>query len=242
MKAIVIFITLLLNSSIYAQTQEVQLKSNNWYVHKVVLNNQTYYPLNNVENQSIVNLFYYQDHIVLLFCGETCGTNGFLFIDDDEFSFVDAVYFGTGCSIPDNYEFNNYYWQYWTYDGVNHYQYEINDVDGSTKELIVTKISNGNKAYFYSTYLSSPSYVLKKVKVYPNPVQSVLNIELPTADYQNVLIDMYDVTGKKLKSFKENWQENISLNIESLPAGNYLLELKLPDEPGRGHFVKVIKE
>ena len=70
----------------------------------------------------------------------------------------------------------------------------------------------------------------------------ILNIELPAADYQNVLIDMYDVTGKKIKSFKESWQENINLNMESLPTGNYLLELKIPDEPGRGHFVKIIKE
>src|SRR5690606_6374667 len=136
MKAIVLFITLLLNSSIYAQTQEVQLKSNNWYVHKVVLNNQTYYPLNNVENQNTVNLFYYEDHIVLLFCGETCGTEDFLFINDDEFSFTNMVCFGTGCAIYDNYEFNNYYWHFfWVYSSVNHYQYEINQINSSTKEL-----------------------------------------------------------------------------------------------------------
>ncbi|SEH89588.1 Por secretion system C-terminal sorting domain-containing protein [Paenimyroides aquimaris] len=245
MKRILLFL-MILSVNVYAQTQEVQLKSNDWYVYKVVLNNQTYFPLNNVENQNIVNLNFTQGNnelnMNLLFCSEIGRTKDLMFIGPNEFTYDTMVYFGTGCSIPDNYEFNNYYWQYWIYDSVNHYQYEINDVDGTTKELIVTKISNGNKAYFYSTYLSSPSYVLEKVKIYPNPVKSILNIELPAADYQNVLIGIYDITGKKIKSFKENWQENISLNIENLPTGNYLLELKLPNEPGRGHFVKIIKE
>src|SRR5690606_16363802 len=155
MKAIVLFIVLLLNSSIYTQTQEAQLKTNDWYVYKVVLNNQDYYysPINNDENENTVNLFYYVDHIIILFCGETCGADDFLFIDDDEFSFADTICFGTTSCIGSG-GFSGHYWQFWVYDQINHYQYEINQIDATTKELILTR-DNGNKAYFYSTYLSS---------------------------------------------------------------------------------------
>lgn len=120
------------------------------------------------------------------------------------------------------------------------YDYEIIEVNNGL-ELIITNES-GDKAYYNDVTASTDIFKKLPVKIYPNPVKSILNIELPVADYQNVLIDIYDITGKKLKSFKESWQENISLNIESLPAGNYLLELKIPNEPSRGHFVKMIKE
>ena len=245
MKAIVLFIVLLLNSSIYAQTQEAQLKTNDWYVYKVVVNNQEYLTPNNNELVSLgANLGYSatDDSIWINLCGNSELPNTY-FINDNQFEGYEWVSLNmTNCMVTENLNFDFQFRSVFHYQSQNLiFYYEINDLNNNIKELIITN-ELGDKAYFYSTYLSSPSYVLEKVKVYPNPVQSVLNIELPLADYQNVLIDMYDVTGKKLKSFKENWQENINLNIEGLPAGNYILELKLPDEPGRGHFVKIIKE
>ncbi|WLD24775.1 T9SS type A sorting domain-containing protein [Flavobacterium dauae] len=247
MKAIVLFIALLLNSSIYAQAQEVQLKSNDWYVYKVVLSNQVYLTPNNNELINLGANFTYSpndDAILLNLC-----TNSSLietiFIDDDKFTGVDWVSLAMlYCVEQENLTFNSKYNEFFIYNKQQPmfvFNYQINNLNNNIKELIITN-ELGDKAYFYSTYLSSPSYVLEKAKIYPNPVKSILNIELPAADYQNVLIDIYDITSKKLKSFKESWQENISLNIESLPAGNYLLELKIPNEPSRGHFVKMIKE
>src|SRR5690606_33935638 len=110
MKRILLFL-MILSVNVYAQTQEVQLKSNDWYVYKVVLNNQTYFPLNNVENQNIVNLNFTQGNnelnMNLLFCSEIGRTKDLMFIGPNEFTYDTMVYFGTGCSIPDNYEFNN---------------------------------------------------------------------------------------------------------------------------------------
>src|SRR5690606_9089672 len=245
MRVIILFLVLLLNNNTYAQTQEAQLKSNDWYVYKVVLNNQEYFTPNNGELMGLGANFGYSSGSNAVWenlCGYSELQNTY-FTNDNQFEGFEWVSLAmTNCMITENLNFDFQFRSVFHYQSQNLiFYYEINDLNNNIKELIITN-ELGDKAYFYSTYLSSPSYVLEKVKVYPNPVQSVLNIELPAADYQNVLIDMYDVTGKKIKSFKEHWQENISLNIESLPAGNYLLELKLPNEPARGHFVKIIKE
>src|SRR5690606_28858249 len=87
MKAIVLFIVLLLNSSIYAQTQETQLKTNDWYVYKVVVNNQEYLTPNNNELVSLgVNLGYSatDDAIWINLCGNS-GLPNTYFINDNQF-------------------------------------------------------------------------------------------------------------------------------------------------------------
>lgn len=231
----------------YAQTQEEQLKAHDWYVYKVVIDEEEYFPLNNEENQNTVNLFFYQDDFVLSFCGELCGTNAeesTISISEVEIEIENGlICYGTGCTVYENYEFYDKYWQFWVLEENNNkYSYVINNVDGATKELIVTKLSNGNKAYYYSSYLSSESYIFEEAKIYPNPVQTVINVKLPVSGYQNVMFGLYDISGKKLKTFTKSWSENIQLNISDLPAGNYLLEMNVPENTGRGYVVKLIRE
>ena len=246
MKIFIVLISLVFGVNIYAQTQEEQLKTHDWYVYKVVIDEEEYFPLVNEENENTVNLSFDQDALILMFCGELCGTIGdesIITISEDEFQFEQLICFGTGCANYDNYDFSYRYFEIWNYDENGYqYSYVINDVDETTKELIVTKLSNGNKAYYYSAYLSSESYIFEEAKIYPNPVQSIINVELPASEYQHVLFNLYDITGKKLKIFTRQWQENISLDIEEIPAGSYLLELNLPENTGRGYVVKLIKE
>lgn len=248
MKAIVLIIGLVLGLNSYAQTQEEQLKAHDWYVYKVVIDEQEYFPLNNEENQNTVNLFFYQDDFVLGFCGELCGTNAEEFsvlISESEIQLENGfVCFGTGCGIYENYDFYDKYWVFWSYiyEGSNRYEYEINDIDGIIKELVVTRLSNGNKAYYHSAYLSSEQHVFEEAKIYPNPAQTVINVELPASEYQNVIFDLYDISGKKLKTFTKSWSENIQLNISDLPAGSYLLEMNVLENTHKGYMVKLIKE
>lgn len=246
MKAIVLIIGLVLGLNSYAQTQEEQLKAHDWYVYKVVIDEEEYFPLNNEENQNTVNLSFNQEDLSLMFCSELCSTDDgdiTIIINENEFQFDNLVCFGSGCNIYENYEFYDKYWQFWVYEESNNqYNYVINDVDGATKELIVTKLSNGNKAYYYSSYLSSESYIFEEAKIYPNPVQTVINVELPTSEYQDVIFSLYDISGKKLKTFTKSWRENIQLNISDLPAGSYLLEMNVLENTHKGYMVKLIKE
>ncbi len=62
---------------------------------------------------------------------------------------------------------------------------------------------------------------LTGVTIFPNPVKDRLNIELD--DYQNCLIYLYDINGKKV--FKQKIEDDIqaSFDISNLDTGTYLL-------------------
>lgn len=253
MKRILLFL-MIFSVNIYAQPQP-DIKDKNWFLTKLEIGNQVYNRPVNAEANTKAPNFYIQSsttnmHISVSFCYHYS-------VDYDVLDEQSQVLYCRNftylivpqeCNFQENNDFDHLNAEFWIdtdntrdpYINPYRFDYEVIEV-GNGSELIITNES-GDKAYYNDVTASTDIFKKLHVKVYPNPVKSILNIELPTADYQNVLIDMYDVTGKKLKSFKESWQENINLNMESLPAGNYLLELKLPDEPGRGHFVKIIKE
>src|SRR5690606_35287788 len=257
MRAIVLFIVLLLNNSIYAQTQP-DIKNKNWFLTKLEIGNQVYNRPVNAEADT-KNINFYMTEITqfntyIQAWVDFCYGYDMDFVVLDEQSQVfycesfATIAFPQYCNLQVNNDFDDLHTSFWVEidnnrdSHINPYRYDYEVIEvGNGLELIITNES-GDKAYYNDVTASTDIFKKLPVKVYPNPVKSILNIELPAADYQNVLIDMYDVTGKKIKSFKESWQENINLNMESLPTGNYLLELKIPDEPGRGHFVKIIKE
>src|SRR5690606_14362060 len=250
MRVIILFLVLLLNSNTYAQTQP-DIKDKYWYLTKLEIDNQVYNRPVNAEADT-KNINFYMTEITqpnpylqawVSFCyGYDMGE-----VDLDEQSQIlycetfGTIAFPQDCNLQVNNDFDDLHTSFWveidnnrdTHLNPYRYDYEIIEVNNGL-ELIITNES-GDKAYYNDVTASTDIFKKLPVKIYPNPVKCILNIELSVADYQNVIIDMYDVTGKKIKSFKENWQENISLNIENVPAGNYILELKLPNEPGRGH-------
>ena len=61
------------------------------------------------------------------------------------------------------------------------------------------------------------------VKIYPNPTNSILNIELEK-EVTNGTLTLYDMSGKAVLLQELNGV-SIQINISSLPAGNYILRL-----------------
>lgn len=74
----------------------------------------------------------------------------------------------------------------------------------------------------------------KKVVLYPNPAKE-------TFTFKNVdkikTVDIYESTGRKLKSVKVDGKE---INIAELKSGNYYLEITLKD--GSAVFEQLIKQ
>ena len=62
----------------------------------------------------------------------------------------------------------------------------------------------------------------KRIKIYPNPTMEVLRIEL-SPGVQLEQIELFDSSGKKLKTFNKNER---TLDISGLNSGNYLLKLR----------------
>ncbi len=85
--------------------------------------------------------------------------------------------------------------------------------------------------------------LLQEVLAYPNPVGSVLNLELPQGSFERtVSIKIYDVSGRLVQNQEANPKngEIIRLNCEHLKPGIYLVQLNQPQQ--QPHVIKIIKE
>ncbi len=60
--------------------------------------------------------------------------------------------------------------------------------------------------------------------IYPNPVQSTLNI-INIKDNNAILATIYSLTGKKLIE-KTSISKQLTIDISELPSTNYLIELR----------------
>lgn len=74
--------------------------------------------------------------------------------------------------------------------------------------------------------------IANNIKVFPNPTRDLLNID---SKVNVVNLELYSLTGQKLLSFTGN-----QINLNGLPAGNYILKIKTADLKEYNH--KVIKK
>ncbi len=76
-----------------------------------------------------------------------------------------------------------------------------------------------------------------RMKMYPNPVQDIVNLSLGSSNYQ-ADIQLVDMNGKILLNRSSDYQEKISMDISGFPAGMYMLRLGIE---GEVHFFRLIK-
>lgn len=85
------------------------------------------------------------------------------------------------------------------------------------------------------TAISNDQSVLEsKITLFPNPVNQKFTLEYELIKSANVLIELFDVVGHKVKtissnSFEEKDKHSHSVNIEDLSAGVYFVKLKIND-------------
>ena len=77
----------------------------------------------------------------------------------------------------------------------------------------------------------------ENIQVYPNPVESVLNIELPVT---NVNIQLINTNGKTLRTLETTENKNVEINVEGLASGVYYLIVT--SENNERTVVKVAKK
>lgn len=85
------------------------------------------------------------------------------------------------------------------------------------------------------TSIESPT-ASKVLKVYPNPVRDVLNMELPESDGANWTLRLYNAVGNLVLSRTVVAGE--SVNVSSLASGVYFLQLSNGDEVLRAKVIK----
>ncbi len=95
------------------------------------------------------------------------------------------------------------------FSGVNYYRLKQVDVDGQFTYSKTVSVEMGKTG--------------KSISVYPNPVKDKLMVE--TTIQGDYTIDLFDITGKLLQSYKAN-QPLMSLTINDLPNGVYMVSIK----------------
>jgi len=127
----------------------------------------------------------------------------------------------------------------------------IQKMSFSSGNLTVTKTDNSSGVYALSdlrylnfsdistdlqAYLSVQNQMLK---VYPNPIGDILNIDLTGMPATQGTLSILNFEGKSVLSRKVNNEGVLSLNISSLPSGIYLCQYASTTEI---KTVKIIKQ
>lgn len=103
-----------------------------------------------------------------------------------------------------------------------------------TNGLLQFNVENQPEANLIASFLSG------EIRVYPNPVKNILDINILHTNKGNHQIELLDAKGIKIKEVKlvyngmgalENW------NLSGLPAGQYFLNIRQTD-PTNGKLIK----
>ena len=79
--------------------------------------------------------------------------------------------------------------------------------------------------------------IFKDLKVYPNPSQDTVTIDLPNELEKDVNITVVDAQGKQVQTQVIN-AENNTLNVSDWQAGVYLIQITQDDSRVVKRFVK----
>ncbi len=110
----------------------------------------------------------------------------------------------------------------------------------SDKSAINTFFTKAMSYFFTTTSVESIDNKLN-ASIFPNPVQSILNIKIPQNIESNVQISIYDFSGKNISTQQmdkivEN--QNITINVSDLSSGFYILKIQSKDLTYSSKFIK----
>lgn len=96
----------------------------------------------------------------------------------------------------------------------------VNDVLGSEPYI---HTQGFHQTYLESTNVSDDIFQ-SSISVYPNPVNDFVNIKVQNAK-GNVVLELHDLSGKKLHSERMDSAENFKLDMRKYATGKYLLHI-----------------
>ncbi|MGV0757397.1 T9SS type A sorting domain-containing protein [Empedobacter brevis] len=123
---------------------------------------------------------------------------------------------------------------FYFYDGNSKFIQVYHDEAENVNKLLINSLADeyyGRKAFTDIYTLPSKTLsvndnniVTNSLKIYPNPVNSILTIDNPNNG--NSEVKVFDMTGKLVKNMTFNVNDkNISLNVSDLLKGNYIIKI-----------------
>jgi glucose/arabinose dehydrogenase len=155
-------------------------------------------------------------------------TGGYVYRGSTYPNLVGAYLFGDVCSQEIGYlKFENGSWNSTFESFSGNWVAFGEDING---ELYVSNLS-GSIFKISDALLSIDENTQNTISIYPNPANTVLNIDfLGTAITNSTTINIFDIQGKLIKSIlKDNIDTFTSINISDLKSGFYILKVKSED-------------
>ncbi len=229
MKNIVtILLALITCYSSYAQNP--QLFENTWYLQKVVIDSQNYFPPSNNEVDNVtldINEMTLDTYVCETLLGSI--TN----INNDQIEILEFIILIDTCLLPDTISFQNLYFEnFFKWQLLNNvYDYIIGDGTNDSKILTLTN-SDGNQAIYGNEILSTQDFNNLSFSLYPNPVQNALYIENKN-NIEITTLKIYDVLGRLVLEEKRDINQ---LDVSSLENGLFFVII----ETDKGSITKKI--
>lgn len=224
-KLLVIILTIATYFSSYAQDQ--QLFENDWFLRKIVINEQDIFPPN-ISNEQIngtIQFLNSTDIVSINYCDFTDSIVEYDLVSN-EFSLQDfpSVLLGD-CLYPTNLSFGSDYFSIFfdsQHFANNPFQYTIENNNSVLTLTIVN--STGDYAVYNNIQLSYQDMDYSFFKVYPNPVSNTL-YATPNSFLTNASFEFYTVVGKKVLSINKTQITNNAIDVSTLAKGVYFLRI-----------------
>jgi len=155
-------------------------------------------------------------------------TGGYVYRGSTYPNLVGSYLFGDVCSQEIGYlKFENGSWNSTFESFSGNWVAFGEDING---ELYVSNLS-GSVFKISDALLSIDENTQNTISIYPNPANTVLNIDFfGTAITNSTTINIFDIQGKLIKSIlKDNIDTFTSINISDLKSGFYILKVKSED-------------
>jgi glucose/arabinose dehydrogenase len=155
-------------------------------------------------------------------------TGGYVYRGSTYPNLVGSYLFGDVCSQEIGYlKFENGSWNSTFESFSGNWVAFGEDING---ELYVSNLS-GSIFKISDALLSIDENTQNTISIYPNPANTVLNIDFfGTAITNSTTINIFDIQGKLIKSIlKDNIDTFTSINISDLKSGFYILKIKSED-------------
>jgi glycosidase len=78
----------------------------------------------------------------------------------------------------------------------------------------------------------------QSIELYPNPTQNTISLKLENKGGKAVEIRLLDLRGKEVRTFEAITEEKLEINLEALPKGTYMLELRTEKGTATKRIVK----
>lgn len=217
---------LFIGSTLFGQNAD--LFNNDWYISQIVMNGQT--TATPAMNINLERSLFYQSGTPNSFSSKyfnsTVINMNFSTIQDSFISNGGACtlmqYVGTNQAAVRDYDQKNCDFYLMNSPTGSVFNYEIVN-NSSSKTLIITKVTTGDKIYYNNSFLGTKENTIKKAfKLYPNPSTDFVIIENVE---KNLKLKINDLSGKILFETLTS-DKTLKIDVSSFTTGQYILSIE----------------